>query len=157
MFLEKNVPFLVTKVQEKVHTNFTIVIKYINWFPIVLNPKCWNTRVQIQEELISDLMRKNDQREEIRAAIEINGKCNTKTRSELEVTEIILAKFSRLCQLLSHSPRFLSSLQIFKSMGPTYAVFFFGGGGGWDPFCDASQAEFRIFYRTEQNIWDKNF
>jgi hypothetical protein len=80
--LGKNLPFLVTKVQEKVHTNFTIVIKYINWFPIVLNPKCWNTRVQIQEELVSDLMRKNDQREEIRAAIEINGKWNTKTRSE---------------------------------------------------------------------------
>jgi hypothetical protein len=38
--------------------------------------------VRIQKQFISDLMRKNEEREEIRAAVEISGKCNTKTRSE---------------------------------------------------------------------------
>jgi hypothetical protein len=39
----------------------------------------------MKKELISDLIRKNegDQREEIRAAVEINGKCSTKSRSGL--------------------------------------------------------------------------
>ena len=37
---------------------------------------------RIQKELISNLMYKNEMREEIRAAVEINGKYNTKTRSE---------------------------------------------------------------------------
>jgi hypothetical protein len=38
---------------------------------------------------------------------------------EMEVTEIVLAKVSRLCQLLSHSRGFLSRLQIFKSIWPS--------------------------------------
>jgi hypothetical protein len=38
---------------------------------------------------------------------------------EMEVTEIILAKVSRLCQLSSHSRGFLSRLQIFKSIRPS--------------------------------------
>jgi hypothetical protein len=37
----------------------------------------------------------------------------------MEVTEIILAKVSRLCQLSSHSHGFLSRLKIFKSIGPS--------------------------------------
>ncbi len=45
----------------------------------VLPPLVFLHRVHIQKELISDLMRKNV---EIGAAIENNGKCNTKTRSE---------------------------------------------------------------------------
>ncbi len=45
----------------------------------VLPPLVFLRRVQSQKQLISDL---RDQRKEIRAAIEINGKCNTKTRSE---------------------------------------------------------------------------
>ncbi len=41
------------------------------------------SRVQIQEEdLDIDALKQGDQREEIREAIEISGKCNTKTRSE---------------------------------------------------------------------------
>ncbi len=36
---------------------------------------------------------------------------------EMEVTEIILAKVSRLCQLSSHSRGILSRLWIFKSIG----------------------------------------
>jgi hypothetical protein len=32
-----------------------------------------------------------------------------------------------------------------------------GGGGGLRLLADASQGEFRIFYRTEQNISDKKF
>ncbi len=35
------------------------------------------------------------------------------------VTEIILAKESRLCQLSSHSRGFLSKLLIFKCIGPS--------------------------------------
>ncbi len=45
---------------------------------------------------------------------------------ELEITEIMLAKVSRLCQLSSHSRGFLSRLQIFKYIGPTVAYEFFG-------------------------------
>jgi hypothetical protein len=37
----------------------------------------------------------------------------------MEVTEIILAKVSRLCQLSSHSHGFLSRLQIFTFIGPS--------------------------------------
>ena len=36
---------------------------------------------------------------------------------EMEITEIILAKVSRLCQLSSHRRGFLSRLKIFKSIG----------------------------------------
>jgi hypothetical protein len=39
--------------------------------------------------------------------------------SEMVVTEIILAKVSRLCRLPSHSRGFLSRQLIFKSMGPS--------------------------------------
>ncbi len=37
----------------------------------------------------------------------------------MEVTEIILAEVSRLCQLSSHRRRFLSRLKIFKCLGPS--------------------------------------
>jgi hypothetical protein len=37
----------------------------------------------------------------------------------MEVTEIILAKVSRLCQLSSHSRGFLSRIWIFKNIGPS--------------------------------------
>jgi hypothetical protein len=49
--------------------------------------------------------------------------------TEMEVTEIILTKVSRLCQLSSHSRRFLARLQIFKSIGPRLWIYFFWGGG----------------------------
>ncbi len=51
----------------------------------VLPPLVLLHRVQIQKELISDLMRKNAEIREKRLGqryVEINGKCNTKTRSE---------------------------------------------------------------------------
>jgi hypothetical protein len=37
----------------------------------------------------------------------------------MEVSEIILAEVSRLCQLSSYNCGFLSRLQIFKSIGPS--------------------------------------
>jgi hypothetical protein len=40
----------------------------------------------------------------------------------MEVTEIILVKVSRLCQLSSHSHGFLSSLKIFKSAGSSLEI-----------------------------------
>ncbi len=44
----------------------------------------------------------------------------------MEVTEIILAKVSRLCQLSSHCRGFLSRLLIYRA----WPVVFFRGGGG---------------------------
>jgi hypothetical protein len=43
---------------------------------------------------------------------------------EMEVTEIILAKFPRLCQLSSQSRGLLSRLLIFKSIGPSLRISF---------------------------------
>ncbi len=53
--------------------------------------------VRIQKELISDLRRKNEgnQRKEIRAAVEINGKCNTKTRSEWSYSRRLKLQLSK--------------------------------------------------------------
>ncbi len=42
---------------------------------------------------------------------------------EMEVTEIILAKVSRLCQLSSHSSRFLPKTIIFKFIGLSLQFF----------------------------------
>jgi hypothetical protein len=61
--------------------------------------------------------------------------CNPAAKPEMEVTEKILAKVSRLCHLSSHSRGFLSSLQIFKSIGPSIWIsFFLGGGGTWGAY-----------------------
>jgi hypothetical protein len=46
----------------------------------------------------------------------------------MKVTEIILAKVWRLCQLWSHSRGFLSRVKIFKSIGPSLWISFGGGG-----------------------------
>ncbi len=46
----------------------------------------------------------------------------TQCLAEMEVTEMILAKVSRLCQLSIHCRGFLSKLQIFKSIGPRLCI-----------------------------------
>jgi hypothetical protein len=72
---------------------------------------------------------------------------------EIKVTEIILAKVSRLCQLSSHSRGFFSRLQIFRSIGPSLWIFFGGGGGGAPLIFDKTVfAKFRIRNNLKQNI-----
>ncbi len=43
-------------------------------------------------------------------------------RTEMEVTEIILAKIYRFCQLSSHSRGFFAKVKIFNSKGPSLWV-----------------------------------
>jgi hypothetical protein len=50
--------------------------------------------------------------------------------TEMEVTEIILAQASRLCQLSRHSRGVLSRLWIFKSIVPSLRIYWGGGEGG---------------------------
>ncbi len=77
--------------------------------------------------------------------------------SGVEVIKLILAKIYRFFQLLSHSRGFFARVQIFKSIGSS--LWISGGGGGrcLRLLADAFQAEFRIFYRIEENILDKKF
>ncbi len=69
----------------------------------------------------------------------------------MEVTEIILAKVLRLCQLSSHSHGFLIKLQIFKSIGPSLWISLGGGGIGSahkTPSCDTKKLGKDVFDKT---------
>jgi hypothetical protein len=46
------------------------------------------------------------------------GVSTSRPPPKMEVTEIILAKFYRFCQVSSHSRRSFARVQIFKSIGP---------------------------------------
>ncbi len=80
-------------------------------------------------------------------------------KAEVEVIKLNSAKIYRFLQLLSHSHGFFARVQIFKSIGSSPYRFLGWDGGrgrGLRLLADVCQAEFRIFYRTEQNILDKN-
>jgi hypothetical protein len=57
-----------------------------------------------------------DSEEEWRAIITSTDNGKKEKGAEMEITEIILAKVSRLCQLSNHSRGFLSRPRIFNSL-----------------------------------------
>jgi hypothetical protein len=67
----------------------------------------------------------------------------------MAVTDIVLAKFYRFCQLLSHSRRFFARVRYrFLNIGSSPCKFLGGRGRGLRLLADARKAEF-IENRTE--------
>jgi hypothetical protein len=80
-----------------------------------------------------------------------------KSQPEMAVTDIILAKIYRFCQLLSHSRRFFARVKIFKSIGSSPYRFLGGEGEGVETFGWCLPGRVQNILQNNRTSWIKIF